>query len=130
MFLKFENLNFDIVSSFDIRYSNLSKIMQKTAPKKTVPSAASDVDPEKAFWLSDGRMLKNLRELASAFETMEDSVWDYHVTAEKNDFANWIENVFGQTQLGASIRKVKSPRTAAKRIQNTLEIPKFWSFLM
>ncbi|MFA6376187.1 MAG: hypothetical protein WCX69_02170 [Candidatus Paceibacterota bacterium] len=104
--------------------------MQKTAPKKAVPSVTADVDPEKAFWLSDGRMFKNLRELAAAFETMEDSVWDYHVTAEKNDFANWIENVFGENQLGGSIRKVKSPRTAAKRIQSKLEIPKFWSFLM
>lgn len=90
----------------------------------------ADIEPEKNFWLCDGRNLKNLKELAAAFEKMDNSVWNYHVTAEKNDFANWIEGVFGQSQLGASIRKAKSPRTAAKRVQSKLEMPKFWSFLM
>jgi hypothetical protein len=105
--------------------------MVKTkVPKKILPPMTADVEPEKAFWLSDGRSLKNLRELAAALETMDDSVWEHHVTAEKNDFANWIEGVFGQIQLGAAIRQVKSPRTAAKRVQGKLEIPKFWSFLM
>jgi len=89
-----------------------------------------DTEPEKSFWLSDGRTLKNLKELAQALETMDEAVWKYHVNEEKNDFANWIEGVFGQNQLGASIRKVKSPRTAAKRIQSKLEIPRFWSFIM
>ena len=91
---------------------------------------AADVDLEKAFWLADGRALRNLRQLAEEFEKMEDSVWDYHVTAEKNDFANWVEGVFGQHQLGAALRKVKSPRTAAKRVQSKLEVSRFWSFLM
>jgi hypothetical protein len=103
--------------------------MQKIAPKKPMPSVVADVDPEKSFWLCDGRVLKNLRELALALETMDDPVWDHHVTPERNDFANWVEGVFGQAQLGAAIRKVKSPRTAAKRVQSKLEIPKFWSFL-
>jgi hypothetical protein len=60
---------------------------------------------------------------------MEDSVWEHHVTAEKNDFANWVEDVFCQAALGAALRKVKSPVTAAKRVSAKLESPKFWSFL-
>lgn len=104
--------------------------MEKTSPKNKLPPMAVDVEPEKFFWLSDGRILKNLKELALALETMDETVWNYHVTAEKNDFANWIENVFGQYQLGASIRKVKSPRIAAKRLQGKLKAPKPWSFLM
>jgi len=100
------------------------------AQKNSGSSLLADTDPEKSFWLSDGRTLKNLKELAQALETMDEAVWQYHVTAEKNDFANWIEGVFGEKQLGASVRKVKSPKTAAKRVQNRIEIPKFWSFLM
>lgn len=90
----------------------------------------ADVDSEKSFWLSDGRVFRNLKDLAIAFETMDESVWNYHVTDEKNDFANWIEDVFGQEQLGAAIRRVKSPCTAAKRVQSKFETSKFWSFLM
>lgn len=109
---------------------NNIKFMQKTTPKKKLPSMTVDVEPEKSFWLSDGRNLKNLKELEVAFETMDESVWNYHVTSGKNDFANWIEEVFGQHQLGALIRKAKSPRTAAKRVQSKLKTPKSWLFLM
>jgi len=38
--------------------------------------------------------------------------------------------VFGEKQLGAMVRRAKSPQTAAKRIATKLESPKFWSFLL
>jgi hypothetical protein len=104
--------------------------MIKTAPKKKLPSMIADVEPEKSFWLNDGRMLKNLKELAQALETMDGALWSFHANAEKNDFASWVEDVFGQKQLGSALRKTKSARTAAKRINEKIESPKFWSFLM
>ncbi len=105
-------------------------MVSKTTAKTKRISLAGDVEPEKAFWSSDGRVFKNLKELAAALEKMDGKVWDFHVTCEKNDFANWIEEVFGQKQLGAAIRKVKNPKTAARRVKSKLEAPKFWSFLM
>jgi len=101
----------------------------KTAPKKTV-SVVADVEPEKAFWLNDGRMLKNLKELAQALETMDGALWSFHANGERNDFANWVEDVFGQKQLGSALRKTKSAKTAAKRIKEKMSAPRFWSFLM
>ncbi len=86
----------------------------------------ADTEPEKSFWMCDGRTLKNLRELKEALETMDTEVWNNHVTAEKNDFANWVEGVFGDKQLGLSLRKVKSPKTAAKRVAAKLEVSKYW----
>ena len=100
------------------------------AQKKTAELVVTDAAPDKVFWLGDGRSLKNLKELAEALKTMEDSVWDFHVTCEKNDFANWVEDVFDQDQLGAAIRRVKSPKTAAKRILEKLGGPGFWSFVL
>jgi len=104
--------------------------MKKTTFKKNLPLTTIDAEPEKSFWLSDGRNLKNLKELASAFEAMDETVWNHHVTSEKNDFANWVEEVFNQHQLSVLIRKAKSPRSAAKRVQSKFETSKFWSFLM
>jgi len=89
-------------------------------------SILADTEPEKSFWMCDGRTLKNLRELKEALETMDTEVWNNHVTAEKNDFANWVEGVFGDKQLGLSLRKVKSPKTAAKRVAAKLEVSKYW----
>jgi len=94
-------------------------------PKNT-SSILADTEPEKSFWLSDGRTLKNLKDLKEALDTMDVEVWNSHVTAEKNDFANWVEGVFGDKQLGLSLRKVKSPRTAAKRVSSKLEVSKYW----
>jgi hypothetical protein len=94
--------------------------------KKNASSVLADTDPEKSFWLSNGRTLKNLKELKEALETMDPEVWRNHVSVEKNDFANWVEGVFGDKQLGLSLRKVKSPKTAAKRVASKLEISKFW----
>jgi hypothetical protein len=100
------------------------------AQKKEESSILIDTAPERGFWLCDGRTFKNLKELAEALQTMDETVWNYHVTDDKNDFANWIEDVFEEKQLGATIRKAKSPRTAAKRISTKIESPKFWSFLI
>lgn len=86
----------------------------------------ANTDPEKSFWMCDGRTLKNLKELKEALETMDAEVWNCHVTVEKNDFANWVEGVFNDKQLGLSLRKVKSPKTAAKRVASKLEVSKYW----
>ncbi len=99
--------------------------MAKT--KQTI-SLIRDVEPEKVFWLCDGRALKNLDELANVLENIDDNVWNYHVNAGKNDFANWIENVFGCKSLGSAIRKVKNPKTAAKKIREKIKGSSFWSF--
>ena len=100
--------------------------------KKTgAPCAATkgEIDPSKNFWLSDGRVLKSLSELADALETSDISVWNYHVTADKNDFANWVENVFGDKPLGKAIRAAKSPKIAVKKIRAKQATSSFWSFL-
>jgi len=112
-------------------YLDSNKTMAtKTAPKKTISFDTPVADPEKNFWLCDGRALRSLKELAEALETMDEVTWNFHVTSEKNDFANWIEGVFGQKTLGTAIRKSKTPGAAAKKLQVKFESPKFWSFLM
>ncbi|MCU0652946.1 MAG: hypothetical protein MUD10_01680 [Candidatus Pacebacteria bacterium] len=116
-------------------------MVQKIVKKTVKTNLFCDIEPEKSFWLSDGKVLKNLKELQEALEAMEDSIWNYHVTAEKNDFANWIEGVFGAKSLGVAIRKASGAKAAAQKIGVALETkpvaktakaskPKFWSFLM
>ncbi|MCK5140524.1 MAG: hypothetical protein KAK00_07765 [Nanoarchaeota archaeon] len=64
--------------------------------------------PEKrAFILADGRKLKDLRELAFALEDMADEVFWHHVNDTKNDFVNWVEDVFKDKELAESIKNVR-----------------------
>ncbi len=65
-----------------------------------------DTAPELRFWLSDGRVIKNLDELIEALRTMKESVFEFHANKQKNDFSNWIRDVLGDKGLAEKIRKV------------------------
>ena len=55
------------------------------------------IDASKYFYVCDGSVLKSLAELRSALKKMPDDVYSYH--ASRNDWANWIEFVFGKKDL-------------------------------
>ena len=63
---------------------------------------------DKRFVLKDGRVLKDLVELAHALEHMSDDVFNQHVNASKNDFRNWVSDVFSQKELAAELEKAKT----------------------
>jgi len=54
-------------------------------------------DSSKYFYACDGSVLKSLAELKAALKTMPDDVYNYH--AGREDWANWIEFVFGKKDL-------------------------------
>jgi hypothetical protein len=68
----------------------------------------AEVKPENYFVLCDGKTVKDYRELARLLETMSDDVFFYHVTSDRNDFANWINDVFKEEDLASNIRSSKS----------------------
>ena len=63
---------------------------------------------DKRFVLKDGRVLKDMVELAHALEHMSDEVFNHHVNAFKNDFRNWARDVFSQKELAAELEKAKT----------------------
>ncbi|MCX8147098.1 MAG: DUF5752 family protein [Candidatus Woesearchaeota archaeon] len=79
----------------------------KLTPEK-VEKILSDAPPEKVFKLHMGTNIKNLRELAEALEIMADRTFEHHVTNEKNDFSNWVNDVIGDHELAEKIKKAKT----------------------
>lgn len=77
---------------------------------------------EQCFWVTDGRVLSNLTDLRDALASMTDDVFMYHVTKERNDFANWIEYVLQDAELASSFRKSKKPNTARDVVVSRLRI--------
>lgn len=75
---------------------------------------------EKRFWLRTGQILANLTELAQALEQMDANAFNSHVNRDRNDFSNWITDVLGEAKLGATIRKIKTAETMAKKIRSYL----------
>ncbi|MBM3200132.1 hypothetical protein FJZ53_04275 [Candidatus Woesearchaeota archaeon] len=80
----------------------------------------SEVDSNHYFYLSDGRALKSLRELAEALEDMSEETFRHHVNSEKNDFANWIRDVITDEELAHSLVHIEDKEKILKKISHRL----------
>jgi hypothetical protein len=67
---------------------------------------ASIVDPSKFFYAQDGSVIKSLKDLSASLLSMNDAVFNHHVTNERNDFANWINDVFNLSKLAIEISAI------------------------
>jgi 23S rRNA G2069 N7-methylase RlmK/C1962 C5-methylase RlmI len=71
---------------------------------------------ENCFWANNGEIYKNYKELAKGLKKMNIETFDHHVNAEKNDFANWIRDVFGDAALAQEIAKAKTPIGMSRKL--------------
>lgn len=63
---------------------------------------------EHHFVVADGRKLKNIIELADALETMSEEIFRHHANEARNDFSNWIKDVFYDHSLADDISRAKN----------------------
>jgi len=92
-----------------------------TKTKKEVAELwLGDVQPDKVFWFHDGRMVKNLDELATTLREMPEEMFHYHVAGDKNDFGNWVRDVIGDVTLANQLWKATTQATAARRVETRL----------
>ena len=68
------------------------------------------IPPEKYFVLRSGIYIKNIEELAHMLDTMSDSDFSFHVTDTKNDFSNWIRDVFNKPELADLLQPIKEKK--------------------
>jgi len=85
-----------------------------TMTKAISKSSLSDVAADEVFWCHDGRVIKNLDELGVALREMSDDTFRYHVTADRNDFSKWVEDVIGDHELSAKLRNCSTRSQAGK----------------
>lgn len=84
----------------------------------------SNVPLDKVFWVCDGRILKNINELAEAIKTMSDDTFAYHCNPEKNDFTNWIRDVVGDADLAGELSGVRKREVAFKKVKHRIDVLK------
>ena len=101
--------NKETESSVNLKTHNLNENFvseEKTTSKysdKTIP----DAPPGKEFFLKD-KIIKNLKELLSELYLMDESCFKEYVNEQKNDFANWIRDVFERKDLAQKIADTHS----------------------
>ncbi|MFH1672276.1 MAG: hypothetical protein ABIF87_02445 [Pseudomonadota bacterium] len=89
--------------------------------QNTIVMRLEDVPEDKVFWCCDGKVLKNLNDLALALKEMTEEIYLSHVNGNKNDFSNWVQDVIGDVTLSHQLKKGKTSFTAARRVRDRLE---------
>ena len=63
------------------------------------------ISEDKFFYFKQGKRASSIEELKEILIHMDQEEYDHHVMQDKNDFANWIENVFQEKGLAQVLRK-------------------------
>jgi len=75
------------------------------------------IEPNQYFYLSNGTALKNIDELLDALRAMDDDTFSSHVNEHKNDFANWVRDVFKNDKLANRILSMSSRERTIEAIE-------------
>jgi hypothetical protein len=65
-----------------------------------------NVAEEQAFYINDGRRIRNLLELVEALDNMKEATFKFHVNKKKNDFSEWIRHVLGDEILANDVARL------------------------
>ena len=74
------------------------------------------VPDQHVFWCCDGRILRDMKELGEALDTMTDETFAYHSNEQKNDFSNWLRDIIGDGKLARELAQSPNRTQAAKKV--------------
>ena len=89
----------------------------KKKEKLTIVNAQN----ESCFWINNGPVLKNLKDLKESLLTMSKETFSYHVNKEKNDFASWIKEALKDSALANKLAKAKTLKSTIKATEDRLK---------
>ena len=84
------------------------KTARTTTKIKTENKLLKDAPREQYFILCDGQPIRNVGHLAEKLEELSHEVFDHHVTPDRNDFANWVNDIFQDVELAKEIAGLKN----------------------
>ncbi len=97
-------------------------VSPKKRTAKTSKRVLARAEGSQCFWVNDGQILADLVEFEKALEQMTPDTFEYHVQDSRNDFADWIEFVLGDTELATLLRETFKPRQAHTVVLRRLKI--------
>lgn len=90
---------------------------KKTPGKKQLLSVSGD----SCFWVNNGPILSNLKDLEGALKGMTEEQWKHHVDKHKNDFAAWVKGVLSEETCAKSLMKCKTKGEAVKVVTTAVK---------
>ena len=87
------------------------KLLPTKKRRETPKSARDMIAPQNCRFITlDGTSFATLKQLIKALDTMNDDVFHYHVTESKNDFSNWVRDVFQDMKLAERLMQAKTSK--------------------
>jgi hypothetical protein len=74
---------------------------------------------EMKFFAANGAVLHDAYELLEELKSMDDGTFHHHVNQERNDFSNWIRDVYRNKRLAAQIGRCKSKDEMIAALEKT-----------
>jgi hypothetical protein len=96
------------------------KQKKETKLKQEAEKFLARVPEEHVFWCQDGRILKDMKDLAEALTTMSDETFAYHSNTEKKDFSNWVRDVIGDVKLADDLQNPLDRNQAASIVASRI----------
>ena len=85
----------------------IKKTQKQSKKSRIVEEIFVQVPNDVAFKLVDGTSLNSLFHLANKLEDLNDEFFYYHVNDFKDDFSNWIKDVFKEVDLANELLSSK-----------------------
>jgi len=82
----------------------------------------NDVKEEHTFWLNNGKSLSNLKELYKELRRMDDKTFSHHVNESKNDFYNWVKDVYNNKKLSDDLLECTSKEAVLFCLRDNLKL--------
>lgn len=117
----------DIMSA--VREAVEMKLSHASELAKNIPEARSPVSAKLAkpvaqefyFKLADGSVLKSVRELLDSLQKMDDSTFKHHVSQQKNDFSNWIRDVYKNEPFAKQVARQRTKQQLVDALRKALQ---------
>ncbi len=74
------------------------------------------VPPEKYFYVCDGAVLRSIEDLFEYLQEMPENVFRHHVNEHRNDFHNWVRDVFQDHELALNLKNCSDKDEMLKHV--------------
>lgn len=99
------------------------KRAKRVAPKKSAGTVSCcgeyiAASGEQCFWVNNGPVLADIRDLFHALDEMTDAQFKHHISGGKNDFALWVRDVLCHGACAERLEGAKTRAAAQKALSS------------
>jgi hypothetical protein len=90
--------------------------------KSQASKMLGQVPEANVFWCHDGQVLRDMKELRDALDTMSDETFNYHSNEFKKDFSTWVREIVGDEKLAKEMEAAKTREMALEAVESRCDL--------